>query len=193
MEAEFGTVEFPDPRDYSGTKFIKARIWDTAGQERFRAITRSHYRRADGALLVYDVSDGESFNRLGEWLHTLRETAGDSLTAAMVLENKVDKLKGSRPAKYAQPDKVEAFCEAQNLLFARTTAKFNVRAQEYEEAVKVEDAVRRLVLHIHETRTKSPSPPKQPEQEAKRTQSVVLTSAVVTKSKPGDCGGCKPN
>ena len=35
---------------------IKAQIWDTAGQERYRAITSSHYRRAAGALLCYDVT-----------------------------------------------------------------------------------------------------------------------------------------
>ncbi|GMI32574.1 hypothetical protein TeGR_g3110, partial [Tetraparma gracilis] len=40
---------------------IKAQIWDTAGQERYRAITNSHYRRAAGALLVYDVSARSSF------------------------------------------------------------------------------------------------------------------------------------
>ncbi|ETO62994.1 hypothetical protein F444_19158 [Phytophthora nicotianae P1976] len=197
LEAEFGTIEFPDPSDYSGTKFTKARIWDTAGQERFRAITRSHYRRADGALLVYDVSDAQSFERLSEWLHTLRETAGDSLTAAMVLENKVDKLpKDSRPAKYAQPEKVKAFCEAQNLLFARTTAKLNARAREWDGALKVLDAVRQLVLHIHETRTRPVSPSKQTEiaKTTDRTESIKLTAAVTTQPKKSklldDCGGC---
>ncbi|KAF1775877.1 P-loop containing nucleoside triphosphate hydrolase [Phytophthora cactorum] len=178
LEAEFGTIEFPDPSDYIGTTFIKARIWDTAGQERFRAITRSHYRRADGALLVYDVSDVESFARLGE----------DSLTAAMVLENKVDKLpKDSRPAKYAQPDK------AHNLLFARTTAKLNARAREWDGALKVFDAVRQLVLHIHEVRTRPVSPSKQNEaaKTTGRTQSIKLTDAVAIKPKAlGDCGGC---
>ncbi|POM64037.1 Rab11 family GTPase [Phytophthora palmivora] len=197
LEAEFGTIEFPDPSDYTGTKFIKARIWDTAGQERFRAITRSHYRRADGALLVYDVSDSESFERLGEWLHTLRETAGDSLTSAMVLENKVDKLPptGSRPAKFAQPDKVQAFCEMHSLLFGRTTAKLNARAREWD-GLQVFDAVRQLVLHIHETRTRPASTTtKQPESDTKdRTESVMLTNAMAKTPKAlGDCGGCNAN
>ncbi|OWZ22065.1 Rab11 family GTPase [Phytophthora megakarya] len=194
LEAEFGTIEFPDPSDYTGMKFIKARIWDTAGQERFRAITRSHYRRADGALLVYDVSDAESFTRLGEWLHTLRETAGDSLTSAMVLENKVDKLPatGVRPAKFAHPDKVQSFCESHNLLFVRTSAKHNARVHEWD-ATKVFDAVRQLVLHIHETRTR-PVPTLSKEEEKSdtidRTESIQLTEAVLPKPKAVDCGGC---
>lgn len=144
---------------------------------------------------MYDVSDAESFERLGEWLHTLRETAGDSLTTAMVLENKVDKLplpsKPDRPKGYAQPDQVRAFCEAQNLLFARTSAKLNSRAREWDGSLKIFDAVKQLVLDIHETRTRprprSASPSKQ-----QQTEPVVLTKSDLS-IKPkavGDCGGC---
>ncbi|KAE9037453.1 hypothetical protein PR003_g6477 [Phytophthora rubi] len=191
LEAEFGSIEFPDPRNPS--TLIHARIWDTAGQERFRAITRSHYRRADGALLVYDVSDAGSFDRLGEWLHTLRETAGDSLAASMVLENKVDKLKASRPKGFAQPEQVQTFCEMENLLFARTTAKLNARALEWDGAVKVFDAVKQLVLKIHETRTLRLSPSKSQDvgKTADNSEPVVLTNTMNKKTKTsGDCGGC---
>ncbi|KAE8906472.1 hypothetical protein PF003_g9683 [Phytophthora fragariae] len=191
LEAEFGSIEFPDPRNPS--TLIHARIWDTAGQERFRAITRSHYRRADGALLVYDVSDAGSFDRLGEWLHTLRETAGDSLAASMVLENKVDKLKASRPKGFAQPEQVQTFCEMENLLFARTTAKLNARALEWDGAVKVFDAVKQLVLKIHETRTRPLSPSKSQDvgKTADNSEPVVLTNTMNKKTKTsGDCGGC---
>lgn len=42
--------------------------WDTAGQERFRTITSAYYRGADGIVLVYDVTDRESFSHVDEWL-----------------------------------------------------------------------------------------------------------------------------
>ncbi|KAH7488466.1 hypothetical protein PRIC2_006994 [Phytophthora ramorum] len=197
LEAEFGSLEFHDPSDYTGTKLIKVRVWDTAGQERFRAITRSHYRRADGALLVFDVSDAATFERLGEWLHTLRETAGDSLTAAMVLENKADKIplpcKPARPKGFAEPDRVKEFCEKEKLLFARTTAKLNVRAWEWDGAVKVFDAVRQLVLSIHESRTRPASPSKQQGSgKSDKSEPIVLTDTLTQKPKSsfGDCGGC---
>lgn len=48
---EFGTRII----EVSGQK-IKLQIWDTAGQERFRAVTRSYYRGAAGALMVYDIT-----------------------------------------------------------------------------------------------------------------------------------------
>ncbi|KAJ0398614.1 hypothetical protein ATCC90586_007987 [Pythium insidiosum] len=151
LEAEFGSFEIPDP-DLSKPTKIKARIWDTAGQERFRAITRSHYRRADGALLVYDVADPESFDKLGEWLKTLRETAGDSLKSIMVVENKIDQLPdaGSRPSDFVQESVVQAFCKEQGLLFARTSAKMNASAFKWD-GQKVSEAISTLLLHIHAT------------------------------------------
>ena len=47
---------------------LKAQIWDTSGSERYRSITTGHYRQAVGALLVYDITDRDSFNQLDYWL-----------------------------------------------------------------------------------------------------------------------------
>lgn len=49
-------VEFGCKRIIVGGKKVKLQIWDTAGQERFRSVTRSYYRGAAGALIVYDIT-----------------------------------------------------------------------------------------------------------------------------------------
>ena len=49
-------------------KRVKIQVWDTAGQEAFRSITRSYFRGATGVLLVYDVTNHESFKSLRDWL-----------------------------------------------------------------------------------------------------------------------------
>ena len=46
---------------------IKAQIWDTAGQERYRTITTAYYRGAMGFLLMYDITNEESFNAVRDW------------------------------------------------------------------------------------------------------------------------------
>lgn len=52
---------------------IKLQIWDTAGQERFRTLTTAYYRGAMGILLLYDVSNLESFNHITYWLQNIEE------------------------------------------------------------------------------------------------------------------------
>ena len=52
---------------------IKLQIWDTAGQERFRTLTTAYYRGAMGILLMYDVTNLESFNNLSYWIQNIEE------------------------------------------------------------------------------------------------------------------------
>ena len=49
-------------------KRVKLQIWDLAGQERFRTAVASYYRGALGVILVYDVTNRESFHNIGYWL-----------------------------------------------------------------------------------------------------------------------------
>ncbi|KAI8834375.1 P-loop containing nucleoside triphosphate hydrolase protein [Chytriomyces cf. hyalinus JEL632] len=52
-------------------KKYKLTIWDTAGQERIRTLTTSYYRSAQGVIIVYDVTQRESFENLSTWFHEL--------------------------------------------------------------------------------------------------------------------------
>jgi Ras-related protein Rab-1A len=51
--------------------FLTFHQWDTAGQERFRTITSSYYRGAHGIIVVYDVTDVDSFSNVKQWLHEI--------------------------------------------------------------------------------------------------------------------------
>ena len=59
-------VEFGSKIIKVGGRQIKLQIWDTAGQERYRSVTRSYYRGAVGALIAYDITNRESYNKLVE-------------------------------------------------------------------------------------------------------------------------------
>ncbi|XP_031429768.1 ras-related protein ORAB-1-like [Clupea harengus] len=52
-------------------KTVKLQIWDTGGQERFRTVTSSYYRGAHGIIIVYDVTDQETFNNVKQWLEEI--------------------------------------------------------------------------------------------------------------------------
>ena len=60
-------------------KRIKLQIWDTAGQERFRTITNAYYRGAMGILLVYDVTDRETFRSVRNWMSNIQMYASNDV------------------------------------------------------------------------------------------------------------------
>ena len=105
---------------------IKLQIWDTAGQESFRSITRSYYRGAAGALLVYDITRRETFNHLSRWLEEARQNANQSMVI-MLIGNKSDLDHRRQVTK----EEGEKFARDNGLIFLETSAK---TAHNVEEA-----------------------------------------------------------
>merc|ERR1711998_273839 len=68
---------------------VNIAIWDTAGQERFHALGPIYYRDADGALLVFDITDADSLTKVKQWVKELRKMVGNDIQIA-VAGNKVD-------------------------------------------------------------------------------------------------------
>ncbi|OQR74118.1 ras-related protein Rab-8A-like, partial [Tropilaelaps mercedesae] len=68
---------------------VKLQIWDTAGQERFRTLTTAYYRGAMGILIMYDVTNMDSFNHLTYWLRNVDENASPDVVKVLV-GNKCD-------------------------------------------------------------------------------------------------------
>lgn len=68
---------------------VRLQIWDTAGQERYRTITKAYYKGADGILVVFDLTDKESFNNVDSWLKEIEKHCGTDVSV-IVLANKSD-------------------------------------------------------------------------------------------------------
>ena len=69
---------------------IKLKIWDTAGQERFRNITTQYYKGADGIVLVYDVTDEASYEKIREWMEQILSNTQKEEIGLVLLGNKCD-------------------------------------------------------------------------------------------------------
>lgn len=106
-------------------KQIKLQIWDTAGQEAFRSITRSYYRGAAGALLVYDITRRETFNHLTTWLEDARQHSNSNMVI-MLIGNKSD-LDARREVK---KEEGEVFAREHGLVFMETSAKLATNVEE---------------------------------------------------------------
>lgn len=121
-------------------KLVKAQIWDTAGQERYRSIASSYYRGAVGALLVYDVTDRNSFNHVPMWLKEVEENA-EKDCLIMLVGNKMD-LNDQRTVFVRDG---RSFARKNGLAFIETSAL---------DATGVDTAFQRILQEIYKTQTK---------------------------------------
>jgi Ras-related protein Rab-1A len=99
-------------------KYIKLQIWDTAGQERFRTITSSYYRGAHGIMVVYDVTDTESFQNVQQWLKEI-DRYGSPTATKLLIGNKTDQ----EHKRAISTQSGREFAESLGIDFIETSAK----------------------------------------------------------------------
>ncbi|XP_034396442.1 ras and EF-hand domain-containing protein [Cyclopterus lumpus] len=100
---------------------VSLQLWDTAGQERFRSIAKSYFRRADGVLLLYDVTCEKSFLNVREWVDMIEQDVSQEDIPIMLVGNKCDlRQDGANcvPTSYG-----EKLAMTYNTLFCETSAK----------------------------------------------------------------------
>ena len=111
-------------------KKIKMQIWDTAGQERFKNIIASYYRGAHGILLIFDVTDKDSFKNLSNWLIEIEKNANKNVLKVLI-GNKTD-LEEKRVITYHQG---KEFADNYGLKYIETSAKKNLNVNEAFETL----------------------------------------------------------
>lgn len=138
-------VEFGARMVNIDSKQIKLQIWDTAGQESFRSITRSYYRGAAGALLVYDITRRDTFKHLSVWLEEARQHSQSNMVI-MLIGNKND-LEHRRAVSFEEG---KAFADANGLIFMETSAKtaFNVEQAFINTAEKIHENIQSGVIDV---------------------------------------------
>ena len=104
---------------------VKIQIWDTAGEDRFRSITRNYYKGAKGILLIFDVTDKETFTHVRDWIERIHEESPEGITICLV-GNKIDMnesrvISNEEGKKLADEFKIPSF---------ETSAKSNIGVEE---------------------------------------------------------------
>lgn len=99
---------------------VKVQIWDTAGQERFESITKQFYRRAQGVLLVYDISSRSSYESIPKWLSYVRQFCKEDVSV-MLLGNKCDR----DDRRQVTMREATQFAKDNRIMFSETSAKSN--------------------------------------------------------------------
>ena len=116
-------VEFGAKNLTVNNKIYRVQIWDTAGQENFRSITRAYYKNSVCALVVYDITNKDTFNNVQTWIEDCKNQSPK--TIFMVLVGNKNDLEDKRQVKYEEGMEL---ANKNGMMFFETSAKsgFNV-------------------------------------------------------------------
>uniref|UniRef100_A0A914CRE4 Ras-related protein Rab-25 n=1 Tax=Acrobeloides nanus TaxID=290746 RepID=A0A914CRE4_9BILA len=128
-------VEFDIKKIQVDDKTIKIQLWDTAGSERYKAIVPTYYRRALGALIIYDITRYDSFKNVSRWLAELKDHSSPNIVITLI-GNKFD-LESVRRVPVEEGAR---FAKENGLMFLETSAL---------DSTNVELAFEKLVKEIY--------------------------------------------
>jgi Ras-related protein Rab-6A len=111
--------------DLKEDRTVRLQLWDTAGQERFRALIPSYIRDSSGAVLVYDITNRQSFQNINAWFEDIQAHHGDTGLLKVLVGNKND-LSEKRQVSLEEGQKK---ADEMNMLFMETSAKagYNIK------------------------------------------------------------------
>lgn len=104
---------------------VKFEIWDTAGQERYHSLAPMYYRGAAAAIIVYDITSTDSFNRAKNWVRELQRQGNPDLIVALA-GNKADLA----TQRAVEPADAQSYADENGLYFVETSAKTSVNVGE---------------------------------------------------------------
>ena len=113
-----------------GDKKVKMQIWDTAGQERFRNVISTYFRGGNGLLLIYDITNKDSFKNLESWLIEIEKNASENILK-LLIGNKSDLEEDREISK----EEGQAFANRNGMQFMETSAKMNTNVDEAFQAL----------------------------------------------------------
>eukprot|EP00042_Codosiga_hollandica_P044684 m.445335 g.445335 ORF g.445335 m.445335 type:complete len:243 (+) comp56849_c0_seq1:239-967(+) len=110
---------------------VKFEIWDTAGQERYHSLAPMYYRGAQAAIVVYDITNADTFARAKNWVKELQRQASQTIVIALA-GNKADLgARGDPKSKRAvETEEAQSYADENNLLFMETSAKTAINVNE---------------------------------------------------------------
>jgi small GTP-binding protein len=116
-------------------KVIRVKIWDTAGQEQYKSLTRNFYRNSDGVIIVYDVTNKSSFEKIQEWVQSIIDNTEKNIKM-VIIGNKIDL------PREVTTEEGRKLAEHYKVPFFETSAKDNIG---------ISDFIRKIISEVMES------------------------------------------
>lgn len=110
-------IDFKSKTNYFDNKKYCLKIWDTAGQERFKTITQQYFKGSDVNLLIFDLTNMNSFKKMQNWIDSITESIGNS--TFILVGNKNDLIN----EKIVNDEIIDEFCSINKIKYISVSAK----------------------------------------------------------------------
>ena len=122
-----------------GNDSYKMTLWDTAGQERFKCLPKKYYQNADGVLLLFDVTNEDTFNNVANWMKDVKENSNkdgkESDIALYLIGNKIDK-----PDRVISKETAETQAKSLGMKYFEVSCKINMN---------IPEVIARMIMECH--------------------------------------------
>ena len=122
----------------------KLTVWDTAGQERFRCLPKKYYQNADGVLLLFDVTNEETFTNVSNWMKDVKDNSNKKIgndannqsdISLYLIGNKIDK-----PERVIPREKAEEMAKSLGMKYFEVSCKINMN---------IPEVMARMIMECH--------------------------------------------
>jgi small GTP-binding protein len=121
-----------DKKEQKSTNVI---LFDTAGEEKFRSITKSYYKSSDGILLIYDVTNKETFQCISNWIESIKDSIGsESKYIIFLIGNKLDLINEEGFERQVTKEEAEEECHKLEMIFG---GELSTKEIKYEDLTKL--------------------------------------------------------
>ena len=127
-----------------GNDSYKLTVWDTAGQERFRCLPKKYYQNADGVLLLFDVTNEETFTSVSNWMKDVKDNSGKNISndankeseiSLYLIGNKIDKAD-----RVITREKAEEMAKSLGMKYFEVSCKINMN---------IPEVMARMIMECH--------------------------------------------
>ncbi|KAM3146858.1 hypothetical protein pb186bvf_001012 [Paramecium bursaria] len=116
---------------------IKLQLWDTAGQERYRAIASAHFKRASGAIVVFDLTKPVTFENINKWIKDVRDQASPQIVIILV-GNKLDLVQKDPQVRQVETEIAMNYAKEQNIKYFESSSFTGESIQDIFETLVID-------------------------------------------------------
>ena len=120
----------------TNSKIVQINLTDTAGQERYKALTKSYYKSSDAAIILYDITDKQSFINIDNWIQSINASTSQidkSTYTIFLMGTKLDLVDSGIKERQVEEDEAQAKCEENNIEWGGECSNKDFTEEQFKE------------------------------------------------------------